>query len=119
VKSALAAGEQVSDVVRDVSILPKFSCRKFRSMWAFGSRFRVASYERNFLTRDCGVAAIFVRPWRSSARDLNPEEANVEYVGELEEIVELDYRHTCVVVFVCRWVKSKYRGANATIIRDK
>ena len=119
VQYALASGEEVSDVVRDVSIPPKFSCRKFRSMWAFGSRFCVASYERSFSTRDCGMAAIFVRPWWSSARDPNPEEVNIEYVGKLEEIVELDYKRTCVVVFVCRWIKSNYRGANAIIIRDK
>ena len=79
----------------------------------------MASYERNFLTQDCGVAATFVRPWRSNARDPNPEEVNIEYVGDLEKIVELDYRRTCVVVFVCRWVKSNYRRANETIIRDK
>lgn len=43
----------------------------------------------------------------------------MEYIGELEEIVELDYRRTCVIVFVCRWVKANYRGVNATVRRDK
>lgn len=43
----------------------------------------------------------------------------MEYIGEVEEIVELDYRHSCVVVFVCRWLKAKYRGPNATVKTDK
>jgi len=46
-------------------------------------------------------------------------EADVEYVGEVEEIVELDYRRTCVVVFVCCWVRTNYREPNATVKRDK
>jgi len=52
-------------------------------------------------------------------RDRNVVEADVEYIGELEEIVELDYRRTCVIVFVCHWVKANYRGTNATVKRDK
>lgn len=67
-------------------------------MWAFGAHFRVASFERSLQTCDCGVAATFIRPWQSNARDRNHVEANVEYIGQVEEIVELDYRRTCVVV---------------------
>jgi len=51
--------------------------------------------------QDFGIAATFKRPWQSSARDRNIIEADVEYIGKLQEIVELDYRHTCVFVFVC------------------
>lgn len=45
VEIAVAAGTEVPDVIKDISIPPKYECKKFRSMWAFGSRFRVASCE--------------------------------------------------------------------------
>jgi hypothetical protein len=44
--------------------------------------------------------------------------AAVEYVGYIEEILELDYRRHCLVVLVCEFVKANYRGENATIIGD-
>ena len=119
VQAAEEAGIQLEDSVKDTSIPPKFQCMKFRSMWAFGAHFRVASFERSLQTCDCGVAATFIRPWRSNARDRNPVEANIEYLGQVEEIVELDYRRTCVVVLVCRWVRANYRGPNASVKRDK
>jgi len=112
-------GAEIPDILRDISVPLRFECKKFRSMWAFGNHFRVASYERRLATLDYGVAATFRRPWRASARDRNFVEADVEYVGELEEIVELDYRGTCVVVFVCRWIKAHYRGPTATVKKDK
>jgi len=112
-------GVELPDIVFDVCISPKFQCRKFHSIWAFGSHFRVASYEKRLEMQDSGVAANFTRPWRANARDQHVVEENVEYIGELEEIVELDYRHTCVVVFVCRWVKANYCGPNVNVKRDK
>lgn len=118
-QSAEEAGLEVADIVKDISIPPKYSCKKFRSMWAFGLRFRVASCERRLQTQDSGVTATFTRPWRSNARDRNVIEADVEYIGELQEIVELDYQRTCVVVFVCRWVKANYRGPRATVMFGK
>jgi len=36
VQSAIVEGIEVPDVVKDISIPPKFECRKFKSMWAFG-----------------------------------------------------------------------------------
>lgn len=45
--------------------------------------------------------------------------ANIEYVGTVEEILEIDYRGLCVTVLVCDWVKANYRGPTATIKKDK
>jgi hypothetical protein len=42
----------------------------------------------------------------------------VEYVGELHEIVELNYRGLCVVVLLCKWVKAIYEGHTATVKKD-
>ena len=50
VETAVATGTEVPDVVKDISIPPKYECKKFHSMWAFGSRFRVASCEQSLQT---------------------------------------------------------------------
>jgi len=110
---------EVPEIVKDISIPLKFECKKFRNMWAFGYCFRVASLESRLETQDSGIVATFSRPWRASAKDRNFVEVDVEYIGELEEIVELDYQRTCVVVFVYRWVRANYRGPHAAIKRDK
>lgn len=43
----------------------------------------------------------------------------MEYVGHIEEILELNYRRHCIVVLVCDFVKANYAGENATIVKDK
>jgi len=45
--------------------------------------------------------------------------ANLKYVGELHEILELDYTGLCVIVLLCKWVKANYRGNTATMKKDK
>ena len=70
-------------------------------------------------TCDSGVAAIFRRPCRSGRRDPNPVDANLEYIGQILEIVELNYGRHCTVLLVCDWVKANYRGRNATVKKDE
>jgi hypothetical protein len=43
---------------------------------------------------------------------------NVEFVGNIEEILELDYQNHCVVVLLYKWVKAKYSDSCPTIIQD-
>jgi len=89
-------------------------------MYSYGYHFRVKSAEGNAIsTCDSGVAAIFRRPCRSGRRDLNLVDANLEYIGQIMEIVELDYVRHCTVVLVCEWVKANYRGRNATVKKDE
>ena len=70
-------------------------------------------------TCDSGVAATFQQVCRNGMRDLNQVHADMEYVGHIEEILELNYRRHCIVVLVCNFVKANYRGKNATIKKDK
>lgn len=46
-------------------------------------------------------------------------DTDVEFVGHIEEILELNYRIHCLVVLVCDFVRSNYRGENATIKKDQ
>ena len=70
-------------------------------------------------TCDSGVAAIFRQSCRSSRQDQNFITADLKYVGQILEIVELNYGRHCVVFLVCEWVKANYRGRNATIRKDE
>jgi len=84
-----------------------------------GNHLRVTSAEEQLKTSDSGVAALFRRPWRSGLRDRNVVVADIEYVGELHEIVELNYRGLCVLVLFCKWVKANYARNGATVKKDK
>jgi hypothetical protein len=90
-----------NDVIRLASP-PSPRATKFRSMWAFRNHLRVASVEANLKTCDSGVAATFSRPCIAGVRDRNPIVANIEYVGNLEEILELNYGGLMVTVLACR-----------------
>ena len=93
--------------------------QNFHAMNAYGNHYRVKTAELSLTTCDSGIAAKYRRPWRSGLRDQNLVEAVVEYVGNLQNIVELDYTNHCIVIFVCEWVKANYAGSNATIRKDQ
>ena len=111
--------EAIEANVLSLSKPPSELATKYRSMWAFGNHLRVASVETHLKTCDSGVAATFRRPCRASLRDRNPVMAEVEYVGQIHEIVELNYGGLCVIVLLCSWIKANYRGSNATMKKDK
>jgi len=113
------SGVAVSPMVVDSSRGPLEVAATYKSIYAYGNHFRVLSSERSLKTMDSGIAATFRQTCRNGMRDVNQVEADVEYVGHIEEILELNYRRHCVVVLVCDFVKANYRGENATIKKDK
>ena len=110
--------DEIDADVQCLSKLPSELATKYRSMWAFGNHLHVLGVEQHLKTSDSGVAATFRRPWRSRVGDPNPVVADVEYVGHLEEIVELNYRGLCVIVLFCSWVKANYEGNSRTVKKD-
>jgi hypothetical protein len=50
---------------------------------------------------DFGVAITFTIMCKSSGQDNSPIKVDLEYVGWVEEILELDYGTTCVIVLFC------------------
>ena len=86
-----------ADVI-SLSKPPSEYATKYRSMWSFGNHLRVAGVEHHLRTCDSGVAATFRQPWRSGTRNRHLILADVEYVGQLQEIVELNYGGLCVIV---------------------
>ena len=115
----VADGEHVEETVKALSEFPSTVARKYKSAYAFGYHYRVQSAEIPLKTCDSGLAATFVRECRAGVRDNNPVVAPVEYVGHLEEIIELDYRMLRQVMFVGTWVKANYRGSSATVKKDQ
>ena len=87
-------------------------------MSGYGYHYRVQSSEAGMKTMDSGIAATFLRECRFGLRDRNPVIAPVEYVGHLEEIIELNYATFRPVVHIGTWVKANYRGATATVKKD-
>ena len=98
-----------SDVV-SLSSPPSERTTMHKSLGAYGNHFRVFSVEMNMKTCDSSIVATFTHPCRVGAQDSNPVIENVEYVGYLEEITQLNYQQLSVVVFLCRWVQANYCG---------
>ena len=100
------AGEHVDDDVLQYAQPPERYAISHQKMYAFGMHFRVRSAEGGLVTRDSCVVASFTRqvPW--GLRNGEPIETTEEYVGYIEEILELDYRNHCTIVLVCDWVRT-------------
>lgn len=99
------AGEHVHDDVVQYGQPPERYAIAHRQMHAYGMHLRVRSAEEGLVTRDSCVVASFTRQLRWGLCNGLPIERTDEYVGYLEEILELDYRNHCTTVLVCDWVK--------------
>lgn len=115
----VGSGVVVDPIVEALSRYPSRATKKFRSLYAYGYRYRVRSAELSLKTRDSGIAATFERECRFGLRDPNPVVAAVEYVGHLDEIIELDYGIVKQVVLIGTWVRANYRGPSATVKKDE
>jgi len=120
VEKAVEEGRNISKEVRDSSKLPSLQARSFKSMYAYGFHFRVKSAERSTKsTFDSGVAVDFRQPCQSGRQDQNVVNADLEYIGQILEILEVDYDGHYVVLLVCDWMKANYRCRNATVKKDE
>jgi hypothetical protein len=77
--------------------------------------FRVRTLKGQRVTADCGIAAMFEKHDPNVVVD---NVTQVEFIGNVEEILELDYQNHYVIVLLCKWVKAKYSKPSPTIIRD-
>ena len=112
-------GHEISEDVEDTSKPPSLQAQRFKSMYAYGYHYRVRSAEETITkTCDSGVAVFFRRPCRAGRRNTIVVEENVEYIGQILEIVELNYGRHCTIILVCDWVKANYRR-NATVKKDE
>ena len=109
----------IDPLVVDTARGPLAMATTYKAMYAFKNHYRVLSTKRSLKTTDNGVAATFKQVCRNGIRNANQVNADVEYVGHIEKILELNYRHHYLVVLVCNFVKANYIGDNATIKKDR
>ena len=48
----------------------------------------------------------FKQSSQASSKDKNIIEGNLQYVGKIQEIIELDYRSFKCCIFKCRWYEA-------------
>jgi hypothetical protein len=113
-------GIAISDDVDDTSRPLSLQAMRFKSMYAYGYHFWVKSEEESITkTCDSGIAAFFRRPCRFGRHDDNLVDANLEEIGQILEMVELNYGRHCTVLLVCDRVKANYRRRSATVRKDE
>jgi hypothetical protein len=64
----------------------------FNALWSHGRHFRVMNIDKKLLTSDCGVMACFSQDSRASARDVNVINADLDYVGNIVNILKVNFR---------------------------
>jgi hypothetical protein len=119
VQRDMAAGKHVEEDVVDLVLLPSFEAKSYRSMYAYGNHILVRGAEVDLSTCDSGVAATFLQACRASRKDHNHREANVEYVGWVEEIIGANYRKFELLLLYCKWIQAMWSGPRATVKRDE
>ncbi len=119
VKIAEDAGEHVEADVVQYAQPPERNAVAHRQMHAFGMHLRVHSAESDRVTCDSAVVASFTEQLRWGLREGRPIEVTKEYVGYIEEILELDYRNHCTTVLVCDWIRGNPDVRYPNIRRDE
>ena len=61
-------------------------------MWAYGHHFRVDSVDCGKQTCDCGMSIAYDETSHASSRDMNLIARELDYVGTIQETIQLDYR---------------------------
>lgn len=72
-------------------------------MWAYNQHFRIKKKDSNRMTFDYGVMLDFDQASRASTKDTNLIEGKIQYVGKIQEILQLDFRSFKCVLFKCKW----------------
>ena len=75
--------------------------------------------EEHMSTANSGVATLFEQFHKLNMDDSNPKMRKEEYLGWIEEILELHYGEYYVVLLAYNWMKARYMGLNPIIVQDK
>ena len=119
VEKANNSNEKPSLDVYNASRLPKTMAIGYRAMYAHGMHLRIRGAEEDKVTRDSGVAAAVWERRRSRNIECEDDLFTSEYVGWVEEIIELNYSSHCCVVLLCSWIPGAQNIPNAKVERDR
>ena len=87
----------------------------FNALWSHGQHFQVEKIDKKRLTFDCGVMASFSQDSRASARDLNLINAELDYIGNIINILKVNFRIFHFFILDVQWFKVVCRGPQATM----
>jgi len=73
-----------------MSMPPTLEATTYHAMYVFGNHLHVSSGEKHFTTRNNGIVIMFKQECVSGPND-QPILVKLEYVGWIEEILELNY----------------------------
>jgi hypothetical protein len=116
---AAESGDKPSEDIIEASKLPDRRATGYRTMYANGMHLRIRTAEEEKITCDSAVASAVWKRSRSTDTNAGGQLDKMEYVGWVEEILELNYRTHCVIVLLCSWVSANLEDANAKVLRDK
>jgi len=91
IKNAMLIGENINENVVSISMLPSDLATNYHFMYAFGNHLQVASVKKQLSIVNSRVIGTFEQECPSHSNDPNPIMVSIEYVGWIEEILELDY----------------------------
>lgn len=101
-----------------LSIPPLCMAWSYKAMKAYGNHFRVNHGRSSKLgTYDSGLLSVFVQ----ERSDLGYRVCNLGYVGELADIIKLDYGQTSIPIILMRgtWIRNTTEGDNAAMVKDE
>ena len=98
----MAVGMHVEEDVVDLVLLPSSEAKLYRSMYVYVNHIRMRGTEAYFSTCNNGLAATFSQSCHASRKDQKHTEANVEYVGWVEEIIGANYGKFELLLVYCK-----------------
>jgi hypothetical protein len=87
-----------------------------QSLWCNGHKYHIKDLDDNKKTLDYGINTTFEVINISHKGDRHPVTTNIRYYGYLEDILELDFNSSKVVLFKIRWYWVLLQGVERTNI---
>jgi hypothetical protein len=119
VATACDSSSKPSEDVIQASKLPESRATAYRAMYANGMHLMIRTAEEDKVTCDSAIAAVVWKRVQGTNNDDGAPLDKMEYVGSVEEILELNYRTNCVIVLICSWVSAKLDDVNPKVRRDR
>jgi len=88
-------------------------------MYVFGNHICVVNVEEHLTINDSGITTTFEQVCVLGPNDQRPIVANLEYLGWVEEILELNYGVLNTMVLLCNWVKANYSESNGIVKQNE
>jgi hypothetical protein len=70
-------------------------------MYTYGNHIHLKSVKNNLVIVHFRIVPTFITMCKSNGQVNNPIKVELEYIEWFEEILELDYGATCVIVLFC------------------